>query len=169
MKRKIIFIVAVILILTMCTCIFTACPSNEPSDETQDKGTNNETPNNSVKHYEIQLTKNNFEEYLDYKVTTNATSIPRSDFYEIKGVLSYAYYKDVSITFHVEYSRSNGMNGENVYQGNYIVKLNAAGCKSFYTNDEAILKAINLTRYDNMITKRTLTITAVSGTVIFDI
>lgn len=165
MKRKIIFIVAIMLILTMCTCIFTACPSNEQEDETP----NSDASNNNLKHYEIQLNKSNFEEYLDYKVTTNATSIPRSDFYEIKGVLSYAYYKDVSITFHVEYSRSNGMNGENVYQGNYTVKLNAAGCKSFYTNDDAILKAINLTMYDNMITKRTLTITAVSGTVIFDI
>lgn len=153
----------------MCVCTFCACPApDNPSNDNQNQNNNN-VNDNKMKHYEVSLNKSNFEEYLDYKLTVNATSKPRSDFYDIKGVLPYAYYKNVAITFHVEYSKSDGMNGENVYKGNYTVKLNAAGCKSFYTNDEAILKAINLTTYDNMITKRTLTITDVSGTIIFNI
>ncbi|MCH5153550.1 MAG: hypothetical protein J1F68_06340, partial [Clostridiales bacterium] len=67
-----------------------------------------------------------------------------------------------------EYSNSDGLGGTIYYRGDYTIKLNAAGNYSFYTNDEALLKAINCDRYTNQ-TQKNLAITAVSGTVIFDI
>ena len=119
MKRKIMFIVAIMLILTMCTCIFTACPSNEQEDETS----NSDESNSNLKHYEIQLNINNFGDFLEYKVTEDpyiGQLTPVKDFYEVKGVLSYAYYKDVYVTFFVKYTFNS-----NTYTGDYKVKLNA--------------------------------------------
>lgn len=166
--KKIITFVAIILVLSMCICVFCACPdSNNPSNENQ----NNNTNNDGLKHYEVLLNKTNFEEYIEYKVTipTYATAnSPKKDFYEFKGVLSYAYYKDVTVTYYAEYSNSDGLGGEIVNKGYFTIKLNAGGNYSFYTNDDKILKAINCTTYTNL-TEKSLTITAVSGTVIFDI
>ena len=162
MKRKIIFIVAIMLILSMCTCIFTACPSNEPSDETPNK----DASNSNLKHYEIQLSTSNFEDFLEYTVTEDpyiGQLTPVKDLYEVKGVLSYAYYKDVYVTFFVKYT----VNGK-TYKGDYKVKLNAAGNYSFYSNDEAVLKAIKCDSYAQRMEK-SVTIKSVSGMVIFDI
>ena len=167
MKKVITLITISLLVLALCVCVFSACtPKDEQNGESQDN-----TTNGGIKHYEIQLTKENFEEFLDYNVTIQQMATgttPKKDFYEIKGVLTYAYYKDVTITFYVEYSNSDGLGGTIYYRGNYVVKLNAAGNYSFYTNDEAVLTAINCNQYNNLTTK-SLTITAVSGTVIFDI
>lgn len=171
MKRKVAFWVAIIIVLSMCLCAFCACPTpNNPSNDNQSQN-NNDTNNNGMKHYEISLNKNNFEEYIEYKVTipTYATAnSPKKDTYEFKGALSYAYYKDVTITYYAEYSNYDGLGGEIVSKGNFTIKLNAAGNYIFYTNDEKILKAINCSTYTNL-TNKSLTITAVSGTVIFDI
>lgn len=154
MKRKIVFIVAIILILSICMCIFTACPSDD------------ETQNGGLKHYEIQLNISNFEEFLEYTVTEDPyigqlTAV--KDLYEIKGVLSYAYYKDVYVTFFVKYSFNS-----KTYTGNYTVKLNAAGNYSFYSNDEKVLQAIECDNYAQRMEK-SVTVTSVSGTVIFDV
>ena len=150
------------LILTMCTCIFTACPSNEQEDETP----NSDASNSNLKHYEIQLNINNFGDFLEYKVTEEpfmGQFTPVKDFYEVKGVLSYAYYKDVYVTFFVKYTFNS-----NTYTGDYTVKLNAAGNYSFYSNDEAVLKAIKCDSYAQRMEK-SVTIKSVSGMVIFDI
>lgn len=160
MKRIFKLVLILTITLTMCLCVFSACASpDEQTNETQSQETNDETPNNGIKHYEIQLNKDNFEEFLEYKVTTKSLA-PRYDLYEINGVLSYAYYKDVLITFYVVYRSPYTCNGH------FTIKLNAAGNYSFYSDDEALIKVINQSpdaRYLN------LTITEVSGTVIFDI
>lgn len=170
MKRIFKLVLILTITLTMCLCVFSACASpDEQTNETQSQETNDETPNNGIRHYEIQLNKDNFEEFLEYKVEFYATITPRCDFYEITGVLTYAYYKDVVITFNAEYLRSNGLGGQIAYKGNYALKLNAAGHNSFYTNDNELLKAINCNKYDNMMISYNLTIIEVSGTVIFDI
>ena len=137
----------------MVACVFTACS------------------NNNVQRHEIQLSNDNFKEFLDYDVTIQKVvsgSSVRKDLYEIKGVLIFAYYKDVSITFYAEYSNTDSMGTNTFYKGYYTVKLNAAGNYSFYTNDEALLKAINCNHYTNS-TEISLTIKSVSGSVIFNI
>ena len=169
--RKIIKSVIVFALLTLMSVgILSACShSSEGNGGTTDKGTTIETPNNGVQHYEIELTKNNFDEFLLYTVTTPQyqTTTSKGSFYEIKGVLSYAYYKNVTLSFYVEYKTSDGIS-ETVYKGNFTIKLNAAGNYSFYTADEIVLNALNLSGY-NRLAKDSLTITAVSGVVIFDI
>lgn len=171
MKREFVFLIAIAMLLSICICTFCAYPApNNPSNDNQNQN-NNDTNNNGMKHYEISLNKDNFEEYIEYKVTipTYATAnSPKKDTYEFKGALSYAYYKDVIITYYAEYSNSDGLGGEIVSKGSFTIKLNAAGNYLFYTNDEKILKAINCSTYTNL-TNKSLTITAVSGTVIFDI
>lgn len=157
--------------LSMCVCTFCACHApNNPYGDNQNQN-NDGVTDNGMKHYEISLNKANFEEYIEYKVTiqTNATAnSSKKDFYEFRGVLSYAYYKDVAITYYAEYSNSDGLGGTIVNKGNFTIKLNAGGNYSFYTNDETILKAINCNKYTNL-TEKILTIISVSGTVIFDI
>ena len=170
--RKIIKSVIVFALMTIMSVviIFSACSKTpEGNSGTTNNDTSLETPNNGVQHYEIELTKNNFDEFLLYTVTTPQyqTATSKGSFYEIKGVLSYAYYKDVTVLFYVEYKTSDGIS-ETVYKGNFTVKLNAAGNYSFYTADPIVLNALNLSGY-NRLAKDCLTITAVSGTVIFDI
>lgn len=170
MKRKIVFLIAVVILLSICACTFCACPAPDNSSN-NNQNQNNNVANNGMKHYEISLNKDNFEEYIEYKVTIPTyapANSPKKDTYEFKGALSYAYYKDVTITYYAEYSNSDGLGGKIVNKGSFTVKLNAAGNYIFYTNDEKILKAINCSIYTNL-TNKNLTITAVSGTVIFDI
>ena len=171
MKRKFVFLIAIAMLLSMCICAFCACPApNNPSNDNQNQNNNNAN-DSGMKHYEISLNKDNFEDYVECKVTSfpySSSAYPKRDFYEYKGALTYAYYKDVKVTFYVEYSNDDGLGGKVFYQGNYTIKLNSSGNNSFYTNDEAILKAINCNRYTTTTTK-SFTITAVTGTVIFDI
>ena len=171
MKRKVVFLIAVLMVLSMCICTFCACPAPDNSSNDNQNQNNDNANDNGVKHYEVSLNKSNFENYIEYKVTipTYATAnSPKKDFYEFKGVLSYAYYKDVTITYYAEYTNSDGLGGNIVNKGSFTIKLNAGGNYSFYTNDEQILKAIDCKAYTNLTDKK-LTITAVSGTVIFDI
>ncbi|MBQ9481903.1 MAG: hypothetical protein IJU84_07055 [Clostridia bacterium] len=143
--------------------LFSACGKEKSKD-------------NQMKHYEIELDEYNFKEFLDYnKTTTNryiAGAFLSVDFYEIKGVLSYAYYKNVVITFYVEYFDSSYTDYQTetqgkTYSGNFSLQLNAAGNVSFYDDDAKILKALNCS-YDWMM-ERKIEIISVSGTVIFDI
>ena len=172
MRKIIKSVIVFALMVIMSVGILSACShSSEGNGGTTDKGTTIETPNNGVQHYEIELTKNNFEEFFEFYDTTvivNPSTYLEANFYEIKGVLTYAYYKNVSISFYAEYSNSDGLGGTTIYSGSFTIKLNAAGNYSFYSNDEMVLKAIKCDRYTRQ-TKRSVTITAVSGVVIFDI
>ena len=160
--RKIIKSVIVFALMTiMSVSIFSAC-SKTPEG-------NSGTADNGVKRYEIELTKDNFDEFLEYKITVpglETVGAEKGTFCEIKGVLNYAYYKDVKITFNLEYANSSV--STDIYKGVFVAKLNAAGNYSFYTNDSAVKSCINSGTATSLRNK-TVTITAVSGIVIFDI
>lgn len=163
MRKNIKFVIVSTLMVFMSVSIFCAC-SHSPED-------NNAMPNNDIKHYEVELTKDNFDEFLDLNVTTvlvNPSTYEKDNFCEIKGVLNYAYYKNVTVSFHVEYTRSAGIVDDNIYTGDFSVKLNAAGNYTFYTKDDAVLNTVNNGTITTL-TNKSITVTAVSGVVIFDI
>ncbi|MDE7372491.1 MAG: hypothetical protein K2N18_00345 [Clostridia bacterium] len=156
--KKVKFVVCVLTLVCCLLCIFTSC-NNSNGQSAVD--------NNSGQHYEIALNLNNFEEFFKVVITEGAkvTSYNSTshDLYEITGVLNYAYYKDVYITFHAEY-KNNGL----TYQGNFTRKLNASGSISFYTNDSDILEEIGCSGYSAHASKK-ITPISVTGTVIFNI
>lgn len=122
------------------------------------------TDNCKQNHYEIDLTLDNFSEYIKYTATYNKFT-NYEDYHELTGVLAFAYYKDVVCTFFVEYTNHDT---NTVYNGTYKVKLDASGCYSFYSNDAKLLEAIHYTSYQKYQTSpRNVTLTNVTGKVIF--
>lgn len=167
MRKIIKSIIVFTLIAIMGVVIFSACSKTpEGNGGTTDKDTTIETPDNGVKHYEIELTKDNFKEFLEYKISTVYTSTvyyTKDTLCEIKGVLNFAYYKDVTVSFSVGYTNSLNPSKETVYTGSFTVKLNAAGNYSFYTKEEAAAMQNLAVDYESV------TLIGVSGVVIFDI
>ena len=130
-----------------------------------EKDTNN---SDSLKHHEVDLNINNYETYLKYVAETSVISGAYHPKYShtISGVLTYAYYEDVTVTFDISY-KSSGYQST-TYTGIFTVKLNAAGNAEFSADDEEILNAIGCPRYDRTMTK-IFSIKQISGKVMFAI
>ena len=144
--------------------------SDEDDIEDNEVDSNENSDNSSaLKHYEIDLDINNYETYLKYKSESfyNSSSGTHLDFtHTISGVLTYAFYENVTITFDITYQTSGSY--PKTYTGVYTVKLNAAGNAEFSADDSKLLEAIECPRYDRLMTK-TFSIKEVSGKVMFAI
>ena len=103
-----------------------------------EKDTNN---SDSLKHHEVDLNINNYETYLKYVAETSVISGAYHPKYShtISGVLTYAYYEDVTVTFEISYESSGYQS--TTYTWIFTVKLNAAGNAEFSADDEEILNA----------------------------
>ena len=145
--------------------------SDSDEDDIEDNEVNsNENSDNSsaLKHYEVDLDLNNYETYLKYTANSSVISgATHTNFsHTISGVLTYAFYENVTITFDITYQTSGSY--PKTYTGVYTVKLNAAGNAEFSADDSKLLEAIECPRYDRLMTK-TFSIKEVSGKVMFAI
>lgn len=150
--------------------VFAACDdekSGESIEETD--STNQSDTTNQAQHYEIELSKDNYKKYINYSITETTPNAlnQKGNFYEFKGVLSYAYYKDVVVTLNAQYEEPSWEGGE-TYNFNFSIELDAAGNFSFYSNNEVALNKLNWTYYRPGTTSE-IVIIEVSGKVIFDI
>ena len=147
-----------VLTLILSCCLFSCTNSTPPTN-------NPETPLEPPQNYQkFDLSLDNFSHFFDveldkplYKTQTNPKGVGT---YSITGVLNYAYYDNVIVTLNITYKANN-----KTYNGEYTVKLNAAGKFSFKTDDIAILTAINYKVYDYS-TQEQITVKSVSGAVI---
>jgi hypothetical protein len=107
---------------------------------------------------ELDLSVDNFEHFFNFTFSRNSVA---RDVYEVTGVLGYAYYDNVLVTFDVVYTK-----GEDIYKGAYTIKLNAAGYGYFYADDAKLFQTIGCdTYYSSAITKN-VTVKAVTGKVV---
>lgn len=89
---------------------------------------------------EFELNKDNYQKYLRY---TSETAVIAGAYYEnfihtISGVLSYAFYEDVVVTFYV----TAGSERITYYSGTIKVELDASGYATFYADDPKIASAL---------------------------
>lgn len=171
-KNRVMALIICILSIFVCVC-FTACSSDSSTKIDQladnENGNNEETSktNNSQKYKEFDLSVDNFNYFFDF---TSSFDIPANEeYYKVIGVLNYAYYDNVVVTFDVVYTiGSNNRYGEveETYVGEYSVALNAAGYASFYNNDSDLLDAIGLKFNTSEDPKRQFTVKAVTGKII---
>lgn len=149
-------------------------PNNETTSNTSEstppnnESTSNSSNNTGLKHYEIDLTADNYQTFLNF--SKEALTINNRFYnynYILSGVLSYAYYENVVVTFDITYKYDEGdFGGEYTYQGEYSIVLNAAGNAQFKGSDQAILNAINCpTKHYG--SDQTITIKKVTGKIIF--
>ena len=160
-----VIVSAIIMLLTFASCD-DGKSSRSPNGS---DSTNDSASTNHPQHYEIELNKDNYEKYIKYSVTeTTANALNKTgNFYDFKGVLSYAYYKDVAVTLNATYTTPSWEGGK-TYTFNFSVDLDAAGNFSFYTNNQIALDKLNWAYYYPGTTSE-IVVTAVSGKVIFDI
>ena len=158
MKKRLLKLVMVIVSAIIVLFAFASCGDGKSSMST-----------NHPQHYEIELNKYNYTKYIKYSVTeTVANSLNKNgNFYDFKGVLSYAYYKDVSVTLNAKYTAPSWEGGE-TYNFTFSIDLDAAGNYSFYTNNQIALDKLNWSYYRPG-TESEIVVATVSGKVIFDI
>ena len=152
--------------LSLTACSKSKIPANEQNGAESDNQTipNEEEDDNGMKHYEIDLSMQNFDDFLEYEYTYSYLGVSpqypnsKGHSYLVTGVLSFAYYQNVIVTFRMT------KNDTNQYR-DFNVKLNAAGNGGFYQADQI---------YKETTTQLgggygfTVSIQNVSGTVIFD-
>lgn len=168
MKKRLLLLIMAIVNAICMTLYFAACGNEQLDTSTEDADLTNQLPNQPT-HYEIDLTLSNFDKFINF--TSNYTPYTNfEDHHELKGVLTYAYYENVTVTFYVEYIE-NGYNYDDiVYSGNFVINLDASGSNSFYANDAHLLRAINYTSYAKYKSKsRKVMLVGVSGRVIFSL
>lgn len=125
MKKQATTVMATFMLIILCAVSFYAC-DNRSNESTVEQS---EIVENTAKHYEIDLTTDNYNKYFNIESAGNVFSI--------KGVLGYAFYEDVEIevTFVIlspEFTTST-------YTTTKILNTNAAGegkCTVTYTFDE---------------------------------
>lgn len=163
MKKRLFCLIATVATIFMLFA-FAACAEEQSNTSTD--GSNSE---NQLHHYEIELNMDNYEKYIKYSITeTTANALnQKGNFYDFKGVLSYAYYDSVIITLKAQYTEPSWEGGES-YNFDFSIELDAAGNFSFYTNNQVALDKLNWTYYRPGTTSE-IVVTAVSGKVIFDI
>ena len=183
MKLLLSIILIFTILFSSTSCILTKVPINNTdttsdstspctADSTQEESEDlppkvSSTTHSGLKHYEIKLNSENFTNYLAYSSETVHIigSGYHSDYtHKIEGVLSFAYYEDVVVSFEVTYEDPYS---DKIHKGIYSVPLNASGCAEFSADNPTLLNAIKGT-YDRSMNK-TFTIIYVSGKVIFNI
>lgn len=169
--------------LTFATMIFIGCASLTGCSESDNKTIEQSSPDeqsgsesniqtgsgevnndNGVKHYEIALNMQNFNEFLEYKYTYSSLGIrpdvpnSKGHSYFVTGVLSFAYYQNVVVTFRMTRTDTNQYR-------DFQVKLNAAGAGGFYQADQIYKESTSILGSSDV----TVSIKNVTGMVIFDI
>lgn len=172
-KRKMLaaFLLAFVAMIVFGCLSLTACSeSKNQTVEQNGSESNNQTipdkeeDDNGMKHYEIDLSMQNFYDFLEYEYTYSYLGVSpeypnsKGHSYLVTGVLSFAYYQNVIVTFRMM------KNDTNQYR-EFDVKLNAAGNGGFYQADQ-IYKEITTQLGGGY--GFTVSIQNVSGTVIFD-
>lgn len=164
MKKRLFSLM--IMLITLCCMVFGlgACGDGKSDTPVDDSDSTNQSH-----HYEKELTLANFDEFISF--TSNYSQLTNfEDYHELKGVLTYAYYENVVVTFHVVYVQNGYNYADTTYSGNFVVKLDASGSSSFYGNDTKLLQAIKYSSYEKYKTKsREVTLVGVSGKVIFSL
>lgn len=127
-------------------------------------------PSDYPKHYEIDLTLDNYMSYLNYSVSSTTKCLDYT--HAISGALTYAYYENVVITFEIIYENEGAGEGSGnpyrLYKGEYHVLLNAAGCNTFTADNQNLLNSIDCPEF-NRLFQKTFTIKSITGKVIFSI
>ena len=115
----------------------------------------------------IELNMDNYQSFLTCS-TGNISSV--------SGVLLYAYYENVVVTYNVIYQPKSYYPGADSYQGDFSIVLNAAGNATFSIESSdvlAVLKPVNGNSYEDLTDlglagyDKTITLKSVSGKVIF--
>lgn len=169
-NRIIAFILFFIFIFSLP--FVTSCSNDLPTEENQSNCCENceqkeiAQPDNSQPYKEFDLSVDNVNYFFDFKYSKDISADQLM--YNITGVLDYAYYDNVTITFDVVYTIDpNEYNKEKeIYSGEYSIALNAAGDASFYCNDPELLKAIGWDSYNSLYLKRQITVSAVAGKIV---
>ena len=167
MKSVLSILLIIAMLFSCASCVDGSNDDTSTTASTTEKTNETTTApvdDNAPKHYEIDLNMDNFETYLNYssehKVFGNNVTV--SDYrHTIAGVLTFAYYENVVVRFSVTYQFAN-----KTYQGEYLVKLNAAGCAEFCADDDALLAAISCSSFAAGASK-SFSIISVTGKVIF--
>ncbi len=157
MKRHLLL--AALIAATICSCGGNGTDKN--SDSSSDG--NLITKNSEAKHYEFDLTVENYWKFINVEITKGTTS-----YYTVactfNGVLSFAYYEDVKFvaSYKIQGTSAN-------YEAKITKELNAGGNGSIVLPYDYVPENItpsfngsNLYGYE-----RSLTIESVSGKVLF--
>ena len=156
-NRLAIFILLILFLLSGLA--ITSCSkntSNNPKKETSQI-------DNSKDYKQFDLTVDNFEHFFYFKSSLNGLQAynTHSYIYEVIGVLNYAYYDNVIVTFDVVYIQNNKS-----YKGKYSLTLNASGYTSFTSKDSELLNAVGCAYYDFDTTEVEITVETVTGKII---
>ena len=136
MKRILSFLLMVGLFFSIASCSQQQMSEENDKDdakseiETDSSNKLNESQEDIGK---IELSINNFTDFFTYtKGSKLSNGVSYDNTYTIQGVLDFAYYKDVVITFEVTYQASG-----NEVKTTYMTHANAAGDVSFWEADAA--------------------------------
>ena len=170
--KKIILPIIMIIPFALCGCDNTNKVNNSSKNESSNIiGVETD----KTKRYDIDLTVNNYWKYLDITGDFEASYYSyKSLSYSVSGVLSYAYYEDVMITFDYcggYYNSYTNTKNDKEYHANIYANLNAAGNDSgsiaynyVPTNITPEFKDDSFYSYD-----RKLSIKSITGTIHFAI
>ena len=156
MKRTKQFILAVLSVLTVGCCAFgtMGCDNNNEQGELTVSGKDSDKTNESQEDTDkIELSINNFTDFFTYTKALKNKGASYDTAYTIQGVLDFAYYKDVSITFEVTYGSGNEVK-------TYMTHTNAAGDVSFW--EAEVAESLGIAAYYEIIN---FEVKSVSGTV----
>ena len=145
------------------TTTTTEKPTEKPNDS-PDNNTNAGDQENGTKHYEFELGMVNFDRFFTYSIENSINQsgqIVKNSLHKISGVLSYAYYENVVVTFEVKCTDKYGYT---FHTNELKVPLNASGGIDLLSYGDIVNNGINCEEH----TSRVLTIKAISGKVIFN-
>lgn len=120
MSRLICFILCIFCIINLSSC-------NETVSRDSDCLNSSVYETDKIKRYDISLNTENYWKYIDI---TGVFDLNKNKYdyliYKINGVLSFAYYEDIIITFDYYVHQINGTTEYN-HHADIEVKLNAGG------------------------------------------
>ena len=160
-KHKSKFTILILLILFLLNGLAITSCSNNTSNHISSATEKETSQSDTSKDYrQFDLTMDNFAHFFYFKEypasPLNGSTDPGG--YEVIGVLNYAYYDNVVVTFDVDYEYHR-------YTGEYSITLNAAGYVYFPANDKNLLTAIGCTNFKRLGDKK-VTLTNITGTII---
>lgn len=159
-KKKKFIIILIVFVLTILVGCFSLTACSESKNNTVEQSGTNEQ--NAMKHYEIALNMQNFDYFLEYEYTfayNTANPNNKGSSYLIEGVLSFAYYQNVFVTFRIT-------KVDTTTYKDFDIKLNAAGNGGFYTSDKIYTDTVAQLGGDSNLS---VSIQNIRGTIIFDV
>lgn len=167
----ILFIISVFFVFVSTSCTSNASSEISLLDDSEVcSQTETSQSDNNQKYQEFNLSVNNFSYFFDFTCSRDISA--DQDIYKVIGVLDYAYYDNVIITFDVVYTIDSNYYGKEkrVYNGAYSIALNAAGDASFYCDNPELLKAIGWDSYQSpsstLDLTRQITVRSATGTIV---